>query len=91
MCICVCVLCISVDVIVRGLIQKLTEVLIDILNTIIKISRVTKYKLFFFLWQHHNLSLVPSWFVWIVIVSQLHCVLPPLKRKIDRTSLPHDI
>lgn len=35
--------------IVIGLIQKLTEVLIDILNTNIKSLRVTKYKLFIFM------------------------------------------
>lgn len=46
----VCFVCVSVFVytIVIGLIQKLTEVLIDILNTNIKVW-VTKYKLFIFM------------------------------------------
>lgn len=48
---CRCVICVFVFVytIVIGFIQKLTEVLIDILNTNIKILRVTKYKLFIFM------------------------------------------
>lgn len=41
--------CVFVYTIVIGLIQKLTEVLIDILNTNIKSLRVTKYKLFIFM------------------------------------------
>lgn len=44
-----CDVCVFVYIIVIGLIQKLTEVLIDILNTNIKSFRVTKYKLFIFM------------------------------------------
>ncbi len=45
----VCRVCMCVCIYYYSLIQKLTEVLIDIFNTNIKSLRVTKYKLFIFM------------------------------------------
>lgn len=83
MCMCVCIYYYS-------LIQKLTEVLIDIFNTNIKSLRVTKYKLFIFMATTQLES--GSFMVGMdcdcksASMNKTLCALPPEKKKTTYTT-----